>query len=65
MAAATSDAFGRIGGITAPRITGTRYVSPRFTGVLTLICAVLAAGCVLTLTLSTSAQGRSLGAVSG
>ncbi|MGP2439394.1 MFS transporter [Streptomyces sp. JW3] len=65
MAAATSDAFSRVGGITAPMIIGTMYASLRFGGVFTLICAVLAAGCVLTLTLSTSTKGRSLEALSG
>ncbi|WP_078872749.1 MFS transporter [Streptomyces sp. NRRL S-1868] len=60
MAAATSDAFSRIGGIVAPLLIGTMYTSLRFTGVFSLICLVLAAGCVLTLTLSTRTKGRSL-----
>ncbi len=65
MAAATSDAFSRIGGITAPMIVGTMYASLRFAGVFTLICAVLAVGCAVTVTLSTSTRGRSLEAMSG
>ncbi|MFJ3671421.1 MFS transporter [Streptomyces sp. NPDC090106] len=60
MAAATSDAFSRVGGIVAPMIIGTAYASLRFGGVFTLICAVLAAGCVLTLLLCTPTKGRSL-----
>jgi putative MFS transporter len=63
MAAATSDAFSRIGGIVAPMIIGSMYASLRFGGVFTLICVVLAAGCVLTLTLSTATRGRSLESV--
>ncbi|MFD8572372.1 MFS transporter [Streptomyces sp. NPDC059639] len=60
MAAATSDAFSRVGGIVAPMLIGTMYASLHFSGVFTLICAVLAAGCVITLTLSTATKGRSL-----
>ncbi|MET8468459.1 MFS transporter [Streptomyces sp. NPDC006422] len=65
MAAATSDAFSRVGGIVAPMLIGTMYASLRFAGVFGLICAVLAAGCVLTLTLSTATKGRSLETLSG
>ncbi|MEV6794424.1 MFS transporter [Streptomyces sp. NPDC051320] len=60
MAAATSDAFSRVGGIVAPLIIGTTYTSLHFAGVFTLICAVLAAGCVMTLALATATSGRSL-----
>jgi putative MFS transporter len=60
MAAATSDAFSRVGGIVSPMIIGSMYATLKFGGVFTLICGVLAAGCVLTLTLSTATRGRSL-----
>ncbi|MFK0168847.1 MFS transporter [Streptomyces sp. NPDC090306] len=60
MAAATSDAFSRVGGIVSPMIIGSMYATLKFGGVFTLICLVLAAGCVLTLTLSTATRGRSL-----
>jgi putative MFS transporter len=65
MAAASSDAFSRVGGIIAPMVIGSAYASLHFAGVFTLICLVLVAGAVLTLVLGTSTRGLSLEATSG